>query len=81
MTKIAIMGSIHEDGWKNLKQLNYDVFEIIDFTKENLIQELQDVDAVALRTAELSEDVLIYCPKIKIISRHGVGYDNVDLNF
>jgi D-3-phosphoglycerate dehydrogenase len=79
--KIAIMGSIHEDGWKNLKQLNYDVFEIIDFTKENLIQELQDVDAVALRTAELSEDVLIYCPKIKIISRHGVGYDNVDLNF
>ena len=75
------MGSIHEDGWKNLKQLNYDVFEIIDFTKENLIQKLQDVDAVALRTAKLSEDVLTYCPKIKIISRHGVGYDNLDLNF
>ena len=81
MTKIAIMGSIHEDGWKTLKQLNYDVFEIIEFTKKNLIQELQDVDAVALRTAELSEDILTYCPKIKIISRHGVGYDNVDLNF
>ena len=75
------MGSIHEDGWKNLKQQNYDVFEITDFSKENLIKELKDVDAVALRTAELKENVLIHCPKIKIISRHGVGYDNVDLNY
>lgn len=75
------MGSIHEDGWKNLKQPNYDIFEIKNFTKENLIKELKDVDAVALRTAKLNEDILAYCPKIKIISRHGVGYDNVDLSY
>ena len=75
------MGSIHQNGWKNLKQQNYEIFEITDFSKDNLIQELQDVDAVALRTAELSEDVLTSCPKIKIISRHGVGYDNVNLDF
>ena len=81
MIKIAIMGSIHEDGWKNLKQPNYDIFEIKNFTKENLIKELKDVDAVALRTAKLNEDILAYCPKIKIISRHGVGYDNVDLSY
>ena len=38
MTKIAMMGQIHEDGWKILKQKNYDVFEITDFSKENLIK-------------------------------------------
>ena len=81
MSKIAIMGSIHEDGWKNLNQQNIEVFEITDFSKENLIIELKDVDAVALRTATLNEDILIHCPKIKIISRHGVGYDNVDINY
>ena len=63
------MGSIHEDGWKNLKQPNQDIFEIKNITKENLIKELKDVDAVALRTAKLNEDILAYCPKIKIISR------------
>ena len=66
MTKIAIMGSIHQNGWKNLKQQNYEIFEITDFSKENLIKELKDVDAVALRTAKLHEDVLIHCPKIKL---------------
>ena len=81
MSKIAMMGQIHKDGWKILKQKNYDVFEITNFSKENLIKELKEVDAVALRTATLYEDVLIHCPKIKIISRHGVGYNNVDLDY
>ena len=81
MTKIAMMGEIHEDGWKNLKQQNIDIVNIANFSKENLIKELKDVDAVALRTATLNQDVLQHCPKIKIISRHGVGYNNVDLNY
>ena len=33
MSKIAMMGQIHKDGWKILKQKNYDVFEITDFSK------------------------------------------------
>jgi D-3-phosphoglycerate dehydrogenase len=81
MSKVAMIGQIHEDGWKILKQKNYDVFEITDLSKENLIKELKEVDAVALRTATLYEDVLMHCPKIKIISRHGVGYNNVDLDY
>ena len=81
MLKIAMIGQIHEEGWKILKQKNYDVFEITDFSKENLIKNLKEVDAIALRTATLYEDVLIHCPKIKIISRHGVGYNNVDLDY
>ena len=81
MSIIAMMGQIHEDGWKILEKQNHDVFGIKDFSKENLIKELKEVDAVALRTAILNEDVLQHCPQIKIISRHGVGYNNVDLNY
>ena len=81
MLKIAMMGQIHEDGWKILKQKNYDVFDITDFSKENLKKQLKDVKAVGLRTATLDKEILECCPNIKIISRHGVGYDNVDLNF
>ena len=40
-----------------------------------------EVDAILLRTAKLSNDVLSCCKKLKIISRHGVGYDNVNLEY
>ena len=79
MKKIAILGPIHNDGWEFLQKLQYDVIEITDITKENLIKELSDVDGIILRTATLSADVMSACPNLKIVARHGVGYDNVDL--
>ena len=81
MKKIAILGPIHNDGWEFLQKLQYDVIEITNITKENLIKELSDVDGIILRTATLSADVMSECPNLKIVARHGVGYDNVDLNY
>ena len=79
--KIAIMGSIHQDGIDKIKDNNFDYFEITNFETNSLINELQEVDAIILRTAELKENVLSYCKKLKIIARHGVGYDNVDSKY
>ena len=79
--KIAVMGEIHQDGWKVFEDNNLESFEILNFEENNLKQELSEVDGILLRTARLSNDVLSCCKKLKIISRHGVGYDNVDLNF
>ena len=80
MTKIAIMGTIHNDGLIFLKNQGYNILEIMDFSEEKLKSNLKDVDGIVLRTAKLSKDVLQNCKKLKIVSRHGVGYDNVDLN-
>ena len=79
--KIAVMGKIHPDGWKIMKKANFESFEILDFEETNLIKKLRDVDGVLLRTANLNSNVLSACKNLKIVSRHGVGYDNVDLNF
>ena len=79
--KIAIMGEIHEDGWKVFKDNNLESFEILNFEENNLKKELNEVDAILLRTAKLSNEVLSCCKKLKIISRHGVGYDNVNLKY
>ena len=81
MMKIATMGPIHSDGLSILEKNGCNVFEVTDFSLDNLIATLQDVDGVALRTAKLTKDVLEKCHKLKIVSRHGVGYDNVDLNY
>ena len=81
MKKIAIMGPIHEDGLIFLKNLNFEVSEIEDFTEENLIKKLYQIDGIILRTAKLSNEVMAQCKKLKIVARHGVGYDNVDIDY
>ena len=79
--KIAIMGAIHEDGLKELEKANFQCFEVCNFEEKNLKNELQNVDGILLRTAKLNSNILSICNNLKIVSRHGVGYDNVDINF
>ena len=82
MKKIAIIENIHKDGLKLLDEhSNYDYQLITDTSEENLIKELPKFDACTLRVSKLKENILKYCPKLKVISRHGVGYDNVDLDY
>lgn len=79
--KIGIVGPIHEKGMKILQNEKFEIVEVNDIESSNLQKELQDVDGIVLRTAHLSNNVLKNCPNLKIVSRHGVGYDNVDINF
>ena len=81
MNKVAIIGPHHQDGWDVLQKMNLDVFEITDLSKNNLIKELKDVEGIALRTTKLDEEILRKCSKLKIVARHGVGYDSVDINY
>ena len=81
MKKIAIIGTIHKDGWEVFKKLKLDVFEITDLSNSNLVKQLKDIDGIALRTANLDANVMKECTKLKIVSRHGVGYDNVDISY
>ena len=79
--KIAVMGEIHQDGWEVFRKIDADSFELFNFDEDKLKEQLIDVDGILLRTAKLSNDLLSHCKKLKIISRHGVGYDNIDLEY
>ena len=79
--KVSIIGEIHSSGWEILRKSNFEVFEIKNFEPNYLKQTLKDVDGILLRTSKLEEDVLSACKNLKIIARHGVGYDNVDYNY
>ena len=61
MSKIAMIGSIHADGWSILEKKGCDVFEITDFSSDNLINKLHDVDGIALRTVKLTSNILEKC--------------------
>ena len=82
MFKIGIIEKIHQDGLKyldNKKNFNYEI--ITDISRQNLIKVLPKYDALTLRVSELDADILSNCKKLKVISRHGVGYDNVDTEY
>ena len=82
MIKIAIVEKIDNDGIKILEENPKFDFKIIeDVSKENLIKELPKYDGLTLRVVKLDSDILSHCKNLKVISRHGVGYDNGDLNF
>ena len=80
MKKILVIQPIHEAGIKLLESNpNYE-FEVVEnVDAESLKSKIKDCDGVSIRTAKLTSDVIEAANNLKIISRHGVGYDNIDL--
>jgi D-3-phosphoglycerate dehydrogenase len=78
--KILIIKPIHEAGIELLKSnSNYD-FEVVENDDpEFLKSKIKDIDGISIRTSKLNADVIEVANRLKIISRHGVGYDNIDL--
>ena len=82
MPKIGIIDKIHSDGIKLLEanpKFQYEIIE--DLSKKNLISKLSSFDGMTLRRGEIDAEILEKCKNLKVISRHGVGYDNVDTKF
>ena len=82
MPKIAIVDRMHQDGINLLKNNPKFECEIIeDLSKENLLSKLPSFDGITLRRGKIDAEILEKCKKLKVISRHGVGFDNVDIKF
>ncbi len=80
MKKILIIQDINQKGKEILSShLGYE-FEIIDdVNNPELKKKIVDCDGASLRTGKLPGEIINLGKKLKIISRHGVGYDNIDL--
>lgn len=49
------------------------------FTEEELLEEVRTVDGVILGMEKFGSRVIDNAPKLKVVGRNGVGYDNVDV--
>ena len=82
MYKIGIIQKIHDEGLNLLNANKNFEYEIIDdVSEENLLKKIHLYDGVTLRVSKLSNNLLSKATKLKVISRHGVGYDNVDTSY
>ena len=78
--KILIIPPIHEAGIKLLTDNSNYEYEILEnLEAQDIKSKISNCDAISIRTAKLSGELINSSKNLKIISRHGVGYDNIDL--
>ena len=80
MKNILIIQPIDKSGIEILENHPDYNFEIINGTDlEEIKKKIIECDGISIRTAKLPAEVIRGAKNLKIISRHGVGYDNIDL--
>lgn len=77
--KVLIPQAIAVEGVDKLKEAGYEIVNGSGTTEEAIIHDVSDCDAILLRTAVISRAVLEAGHKLKIVARHGAGYNNVDI--
>jgi len=81
MPRVAIGGKLHPSGLALLKStdgISIDYTE--EVSTESLMPMLLEADALLVRTQKLPENYIAQARNLKIVSRHGVGFDAVDVN-
>ena len=77
--KVYIPEAVAREGEEFLLEQGYEIVHGSDLKPETFCREVADCEAVLLRTLACPEALLAAGKKLKIVARHGVGYDNVDV--
>jgi len=80
MAKVVVTEQIDPVGVALLKAAGHEVAEL-DMKGGAAVDPVRvgDADALLVRIAEVGAEALETCPRLKIISKHGVGVDNIDV--
>ena len=82
MFKVAVVGPIHEDGMKLFyERSDINVSVVQDLSPAGIAKGVTGVDAITIRTQRLPKETLALAPDLRVVSRHGVGYDNIDVAY
>ncbi len=77
--KVMISQPIHEAGIRWLTDRGYVAQVAPDTSEATFLKEVQDAVGVLVRTALIPASVIDAGKSLKVIARHGVGFDNIDL--
>lgn len=77
--KVMIVQPIHENGVKMLLNAGFEVVHASSPEPTIVAREISDCDGVIVRTAPFTAEIIRNAPKLRVIARHGVGVDNIDV--
>ncbi len=80
MARVLVVGRIHEAGIARLRAEPGLSVETLDETERGALERaLSAAEAVIVRTAPLPGPSIAAAPRLAVIAKHGVGYDNIDV--
>lgn len=78
--RVLVAGKVHEAGLALLRSRSGVTVDLVEaVTKEAYVPHLPEADAILIRTQPMTAAEIAMAPRLKIVSRHGVGYDAVDV--
>ena len=81
-TRVLVGVTLHEDAMRRLKEVaDVDVVEEVAIqTKEGLLKVIDAYDGAIVSLPPFDREVIAKARRLRIISRHGVGYDSIDVD-
>lgn len=76
--KVVVTEPIDNRGIEILKRVA-EVIYLPQLPERSLVDSIREADAVAVRVAKVDRDLLKQSKKLLVIAKHGVGYDNIDV--
>ncbi|HVY18668.1 MAG TPA: hydroxyacid dehydrogenase [Bauldia sp.] len=81
MPHVLVAGKIHRAGVSILQAAPGVTLDLVDeVSTASYAPMIGKADALLIRSQPMPGSVIAAAPKLKIVSRHGVGYDSVDVN-
>jgi D-3-phosphoglycerate dehydrogenase len=82
MLKVIIVPRIHEKGLALLEgRQDIDLEVVEDISDASLTRAFAEADGAVIRALPIKNSVLENAKRLRIVSRHGVGYNNVDVDY
>ena len=76
--KVLVTENIHQVGWETLRA-DAEAVAWGGQEKQPLLEAVKDVQAILVRVAKLTPEVIQAASQLKVIGKHGVGYDNINI--
>jgi D-3-phosphoglycerate dehydrogenase / 2-oxoglutarate reductase len=79
MPHVLVAGKIHTSGLDLLRSGGMSIDYVEEVSATSYLPFIERADAVLIRTQPMSAAAIGQAPRLSIVSRHGVGYDAVDV--
>ena len=79
--KVLMVQGLHEEGKKLLLERDdIEAVTIMSADENEIMEAAKDAHGVTVRTANITRKIIENSKNLQIVSRHGVGYDSIDVD-
>jgi D-3-phosphoglycerate dehydrogenase len=77
--RVLIPQPILKEGYDYLHTRGYETVHTTGVSEEEIAAAIVDCDAIIVRTVKISARIFKAAPRLRILARHGAGYDGIDI--